>query len=61
VDPLRVVIARETLRECWEATTAYQREAIQEYLARQGDGVITPQTIYSVYRARVRARPILAA
>jgi hypothetical protein len=33
VDPLRLVIARETLRERWEATTAFEREAIATYLS----------------------------
>jgi hypothetical protein len=58
-DPLRIVIARETLRECWEATTAFQREAIRTYLECGARGVPVPVG-HAITRVRRQARPILA-
>jgi DNA-directed RNA polymerase specialized sigma24 family protein len=60
VDSLRVVIARETLRQCWEANTAFQREAIATYLAC-GPPTYQSPTGHAITRARRQARPILAA
>jgi DNA-directed RNA polymerase specialized sigma24 family protein len=59
VDPFRVVVAREALRECWEATTAFQREAIATYLAC-GAQHVPKSTGHAITRVRRRARPILA-
>jgi DNA-directed RNA polymerase specialized sigma24 family protein len=59
VDPLRVVIARDELRQCWETTTAFQREAIRTYLACGARHVPVP-TGNAIQRVRRQARPILA-
>jgi DNA-directed RNA polymerase specialized sigma24 family protein len=59
VDPLRVVIARDELRQCWETTTAFQREAIATYLACGARHVPLPAS-RAIARVRRQARPILA-
>jgi hypothetical protein len=59
VDPLRVILAREALRLCWEAQTELRKAAIADYLRRDGQHV-PKRTQDAVDRARRQVRPILA-
>jgi DNA-directed RNA polymerase specialized sigma24 family protein len=59
VDLLRVVIARDELRQCWAATTEFQRQAIADYLACGARHVRKP-TGDAITRVRRQAKPILA-
>ena len=63
LDPLAVVIWRETLRESWEALTRTQIVAVTAYLAKDHgrSGGIPENLVTAMCDARRRVRPLIAA
>lgn len=55
VNPLRVILSKETLREVWALATDRQREAVARYIGGDTD----KRTLDNVYALRVKVQPIL--
>ncbi len=57
VDPLQVILQRETLREAWQALTAGQQVAVNAYLKHDGIGA-PGAMVTAMAEARKRTRPL---